>query len=75
MAYPGILKNVLIFWAGVDGLVTLGEGFDTTGAFFGGGINWLKKDFKPEFFILFNHLRQAGFINGEPFFYLSKART
>jgi hypothetical protein len=61
-----------MFHASVSGLITFGGGGDAGGAFLRGGIDRLKKDLKPEFFILFNHL-------GSPmvncFFYLSKART
>jgi len=61
-------KKGLAFSAGVNGPVTLTESCDASGAFLRGGIYRFKKDLKSEFFILFNHLRQTGFINGESFF-------
>jgi hypothetical protein len=54
--------------ASVNGLVTIMKGSDTTGALFGGCVHGFQKDFKSHFFVLFYHLREAGLINGEPFF-------
>ena len=53
---------------GVNGLISVCKGRNTTGTFFRRGVNGLKKDFKSEFFVLFDHFRKARFINREPFF-------
>ncbi|OGP77629.1 MAG: hypothetical protein A2V86_06400 [Deltaproteobacteria bacterium RBG_16_49_23] len=62
-----MVLGCLTFLAGVDGFVALGVCGDTIGAFFGREIDRLKKDLKTEFFILFHHLREARFIDGEAF--------
>jgi len=47
----------LSFFAGVNGFITIAEGgvCNTTGALFRRNIYRFEKDFKSEFFILFNH--------------------
>jgi len=63
-----LLGEFAITFTGVNGLITIVEGCDTGRAFFGGRIHGFEKDFKPHFFVLFYHLREAGLIDGEPFF-------
>lgn len=43
--------------AGVDGLVTVMKSGDAGRTFFRGGVDRLKKDFKPQLFVLLCHLR------------------
>ena len=62
---PRIFQERLLttFLTGVDGLVTV---IDTGCAFLGGGVDRLNKDLKPEFLVLFNHLRKARLIGSKP---------
>jgi len=63
-----LAEYAITFSAGIDGLVTVVKGGDTTGAFFGRRVHGFEKDFKSHFFVLFYHLGKARFIDGEPFF-------
>jgi hypothetical protein len=58
----------MLFLTGVNGSVTIAEGGDARGALLRRGVDRLEKDFKSEFFILFNHFRETRFISREPFF-------
>jgi hypothetical protein len=63
-------KFVLLFVAGVDGLITvMGDRIFKAGdAFFRGGVHGFEKNFEPKLFVLPYHLRQTGLIDGETFF-------
>ena len=54
--------------AGVKGLIAVMKGSDATRALFGGRVHGLEKDVKPQLLVLFDHLRETGLIDGEPFF-------
>jgi len=61
-------KPAITSLAGVDGFVTVMKGGNTTGAFFRGRVHGFEQDLKSHFLVLFYHLGEARFIDGEPFF-------
>jgi len=56
MLVLGVVQEKLVFLTGVDRLVAIVEGGDTSRTFFRRNIHRIEKDLKSEIFVLFCHL-------------------